>query len=92
MNDNPLEVLSTASNSWVIKISDRAYPGVLVQGDSLNNLLVLAQEVVASIEAAEYDEAKSTASEIVDIIASMLSIYEAAMKEHGKELPYPRRV
>ena len=44
MSKIEIEVLCDDTNGSVVRMPDRAYPGLVVQGDNLINLLYLANE------------------------------------------------
>jgi hypothetical protein len=81
-------VLSRSSNSWVVRLPNRQYPGVVVQGDSLKILCDLADDVVRLTE--EGTEARELAEELHDDLHGRLAVYEAAMRANGLELPYSK--
>jgi hypothetical protein len=62
----------------------RKFPGVVVQGDSLNNLIGL-------LEAAQRDpdEAGEIIAEVLEMLTAARNGYEAVCKAEGLDLPYP---
>jgi hypothetical protein len=85
-----LSVLSKAPNSWVVRLPNRRYPGVVLQGDSLKALYDLAEELREL--SPTKTEAHEVADELCDALRSHIITYQTSLDEHGIELPYPERV
>lgn len=83
-----LEVLGKDPNAWVVQVPGRAYPGLVIQGDSLKNLHSLTGALREHLARSDHDEADEIAGEVRDILASYLAAYEKALREHELELPY----
>lgn len=86
-----VEVLSYVTNNAVLKLPERKYPGVLIQGDSLKILQRLAEAIGQACQHGDLEEATDLAAELQEALTSRVTIFEAAMHEHGMELPYPSR-
>ncbi len=83
-----IEVFSQASNAAIVRMPTRRFPGVVIQGDSLNILHQLAESVV-QLAAPHDDEGLSgEAEELRDLLAGYVASYENVLKKHGIELPY----
>lgn len=89
MGSVQVEVLSYSINNVVMKLPDRKFPGVLIQGDSLKILQGLAEAIVQACERGEFEESTDLAVELCEALTSRVAIFEAAMHEHGIDLPYP---
>jgi hypothetical protein len=86
MKTETLEVYSDASNAAIIRHPSRRFPGMLIQGDSLNNLSGLAASALAQAERGSdlwYD-----LKELADNLQSCVDFYAKVMREHGLELPF----
>jgi hypothetical protein len=83
-------VLGQESNSWVVQVPGRKYPGVVLQGDSLKNLYDLATEIVDSTPRSEGTH--ELASELCQLLKSHLTGYEKALGKYGIALPYSSSV
>lgn len=84
------EVLDPATNSAIVKLSTRAFPGVLLQGDTLYILYEHVKEAQAVLDPQTQDEYYSL--EIVaDTMRRCLELYEATLARHGYSLPYFKR-
>lgn len=86
MREIQVELLASEINAPVLKFPGRAYPGVLIQGDSLRNLYALADELAGLVTAGEASE---VAGELKDLLRAYLYVYEEALQSQGLPLPYP---
>lgn len=85
-----LELLSRPVNFAVVQLPDRSYPGVVIQGDTLNGLVRRFEEMNELLKTSALED---LAAEIEDIRAQLSSArdhYEAVCRERGIELPYPK--
>lgn len=78
MNDE-VTLIEDENNCQVVQVAGRRYPGVVVQGDSLNNLVDLASEVVRLLDVNDINEAKDTASELHCLLSARLQVYTDAV-------------
>jgi hypothetical protein len=72
-----VELIESMGNIVLAKVSERRFPGLLVQGDTLSVLLWELEE--------ECPEAMATQT-----VRGWLDSYERAMARHGLQLPYSR--
>jgi hypothetical protein len=77
------KLITRPHNYAVVQLPERSFPGVVVQGDSLNNLIGLLEE--ARISTAEKDD---LILEVLDILKGAQSGYESACADEGISLPY----
>ncbi len=82
------EVLSSASNAVVARHPGRAYPGVLIQGDSLRIILSDIDEIIEEVRTGNPRSAEECAGSLREKIADLLCHYERALDQHGVNLPY----
>lgn len=86
MRSETVEILSDQSNAAVMRHPERAFPGVLVQGDSL---YVLCQRADAACK--EVGRGKPGFGELNDLrnaLWSYLNHYKATLLEHRIALPF----
>lgn len=83
-----VEVLSEASNLAVIKLPGRAFPGSVVQGDSLSILLSLARSVRDRARLTVDPELAEEAAELHDLLQGRLLHYQSTLLASGWQLPY----
>jgi hypothetical protein len=92
-----VEIYSETVNSPVMRFPGRAFPGVLIQGDSLSILYGLAEAIYQQcksigIPEGNIDDAPDTiadtAHELVNLLSGYLLNYEIVLKQHNIRLPY----
>ena len=79
-------LLDGSSNRAVVQLANRNYPGMVIQGDTLNNLRSLLQEALDNAG----DDPPETLGEALEHIEGMLRHYEAVLRREGRDLPYFR--
>jgi len=90
MEIEPIEVYSHATNSCIVKMPERQYPGVVIQGDSLASLLHIALGLVEKLEGKTDEETFLGALEVAEALEAHLLNYEKTLRLHKIELPYRR--
>jgi hypothetical protein len=86
-----VELLSNANNAPVLRIPMRQYPGVLVQGDTLNSWGSLVKQALRMLqETPNLDEAVETLEELRKLLEARIVIYEEALQYYGMVLPYTK--
>jgi hypothetical protein len=83
-------VLAVSGNYTVVRLPNRQYPALAVQGDSLKVLQEAVEELVGHLGSRDLEEAAFSLEEIRSTVSSMLSTYESASSEAGFDLPYVR--
>ena len=83
-----VESLSDASNYAVIKLPERRFPALLIQGDSLKSLADLASELRRMVKDSPDDELRATADEIAESLNSRVEHYESVLAQEHMPLPY----
>ena len=91
MRQMQLEVYSDHTNMAVIKMPGRRYPGVLMQGDTLNGLLTKARLVVEKAKLSRNAELVDEAEDLAQELENFIDHYELVLKDHGIPIPYPTR-
>ncbi|MFD9389593.1 DUF6959 family protein [Streptomyces sp. NPDC060000] len=72
------ELFTDGGNDAVVRMPGRQFPGVLVQGDSLNILRSAVAEVVEACERGDLEEARDSAGLLLADLDALLMRYEAA--------------
>lgn len=87
MRTMSVEIYSDATNAAVMRHPDRKFPGMLIQGDSLDNMYSMALGALAGAEpdSDHWHDLK----ELVDQLEQRVKLYVKVLKEHGLELPFP---
>jgi hypothetical protein len=80
---NTARLLTPATNYAVVQLPGRNFPGVVIQGDSLNNLVSLLDEALL-----DEDERMDLIAEALDILKGARHRYETTCSEAGIQLPY----
>lgn len=88
-----LPVLSEASNRAVVHMDGRKFPGLVLQGDSLLNLLLASQRIGTRLKELTDggDDALWAAQELSDNLLSLVLHYQNVLEQYGIEPPYPSR-
>ncbi len=93
MKEIRVQLLGDAVNAPVLKMEGRRYPGVLIQGDSLNALCNLVRELVEispDVETGD-DSPRDLAEELESLLTGYRLVYEEVVSSLGLELPYSKR-
>jgi hypothetical protein len=85
-----LEVFSEATNSGIVRMPGRKFPGVVIQGDSLSVFFHEAMCAVEALADSKDEEAFLGALMMAERLESHLRGYEEALKAEGINLPYVR--
>lgn len=83
-----VELLSEASNSTIIKLPWRDFPGSVVQGDSLSILLSLARDVRDRARRTADSGLVEAAQDLHDLLQGRLLHYQSILQASGWRLPY----
>jgi hypothetical protein len=83
-----VDLLTDQGNNAVLKLPGRKYPGVLLQGDTLNTLLSVISEAMEAMERNDATEARDVLSGLSTELREARDRYEAALRGRGIELPY----
>ena len=89
---NEIEILDSSSNAVVAKYSERNYPGLLLQGDTLRIVLDNLNELREELDAKDVSAAKEISDELCNQFLSLLIHYEKILKDHNLALPYTNPV
>ena len=89
MHIESVEIYSDAPNAAVMRHPGRKFPGVLIQGDTLNSMCRLlgsaATHARSKLDADIFDEL----DEVRRRLQSLLTHYKAVLGEHHLPLPFP---
>ena len=88
MDVRPIEVFDETPNAAVVRMPNRRFPGVVVQGDSLRILLEQAREIQKRVAGNTDEELAGETDNLVSKLAAWSSHYEAVLARHGIGLPY----
>lgn len=87
-----VDLLTEATNNAVVRLPNRKYPGVLIQGDSLYALFVELDDLAMAASSSGADPALvENALAVRDNVGELLAWYEQALTLHGMSLPHSHR-
>lgn len=88
MNTN-VELLSRAINFAVVQLPGRAFPGVVVQGDTMHSFARQVDEMACLLNAGNFAELASEINDLKQQLSAALIHYEMVCDKRGIALPYP---
>jgi hypothetical protein len=74
-----VDCLSEQINAAVVRMPGRTYPGVVIQGDTLQSLCELGAEALESADARK---------DLLEKLLAFRDHYESVLVSHGMQLPY----
>jgi hypothetical protein len=80
MPESGITRISTATNATVVQLPERKYPGIVIQGDSLQNLHSLALEACRQVDAGDVGECSNLLNELRQLLEGYLNCYREATK------------
>lgn len=83
-----LELLSRPINFAVVQLPEREYPGVVVQGDSLNTLVQSLERMAKLVDGNQASELATEIEILREQLRGALAHYELVCSECGISLPY----
>src|SRR2546430_192924 len=83
-----VELFTMPGNNAVVRMPGRAFPGVLVQGDTLANVRAHVANAARLLGGADAGDELAIA---LDEIDAMLDHYERVLMANGLRRPYPER-
>lgn len=83
-----VEVFADVTNCPVLRHPGRHFPGVLIQGDSLESLHATSRAAIAALDAGRLEEAKDELDALREQLADYKAVYEDALRRAGMRLPY----
>ncbi len=87
MKIESVEIYADASNMAVIKCPDRAYPGVLVQGDTLYTMIASLRYVIANGDCLDEEPAGGLLG-VAERLEEMLTYYRSVLAVNRIQSPF----
>ena len=81
-------ILSQTSNSGVVQMPERKFPGIVIQGDSLFNLLEQVRYCLQQAKQHQDEEAYYEILMLAEMLQGQLLNYEMALNKLGLKYPY----
>ena len=88
----PVEIYSRATNAWIVRTPGRQYPAMVVQGDSFNHLVALAESIATRARDCADAELMQDAEELRELLSNRLAHYVGVLREYGFHIPIGPRV
>lgn len=80
-----VKLLSEPTNYAVVQLPERRFPGVVFQGDSLNNLI---NDIKAAAAEPVESERQLLLKDVIQHLETVQNRYENVLTEKGIKLPY----
>ncbi len=80
-----VKLLSEPTNYAVVQLPERRFPGVVFQGDSLNNLI---NDMKAAAAEPVESERQLLLKDVIQHLETVQNRYEKVLAEKGIKLPY----
>ena len=90
--DDVAKLLSKPTNYAVVQLPGRSYPGTVIQGDSLQTLVLRLQEVRQMLDSNQIEDASVKLDDICEQLTEALGHYEMICQQQDIELPYKKNV
>jgi hypothetical protein len=83
-----LEMLNNVTNCAVVKLPDRRFPGIVIQGDTLWSIYSSVSLLKDLCKDGNLEEAIDESSDLIAQLSGYLQVYESALNAHGINKPY----
>jgi hypothetical protein len=83
-----VDLLTDQGNGAVLRLPNRKFPGILIQGDTLKNYIFTLREVLEAFQRGDANDAQAVVLELKADLEELRSRYESALEQHGIPLPY----
>jgi hypothetical protein len=92
MSDTTARILSSATNSNVVQLPERKFPGIVIQGDSL---ALIFESITGCLQKAKILRDEEIYNELLytaQTIQNYLLVYEETLLNQGISLPYSNSI
>jgi Family of unknown function (DUF6959) len=83
-----VEIYSDTTNRAVLRHPGRKFPGVLIQGDTLSTMVLLADDVAWKAKPQLDAETFRQLNNLLEMLDSFLTHYKVVLGEHEIPLPF----
>ena len=83
-----VDALTEQYNYAVIRLPERKFPGVVVQGDSLSTLVADPRRALDYLREGAVEDGIAEVADVLETLESAKGSYEAALAAHSISLPY----
>jgi hypothetical protein len=88
MPSETAQILSHLSNSGIVQLPGRRYPGIVMQGDTLSNLFDTARFLLGEFKRIRDEERYYETLMFIEQLQVQLVHYEETLQAQGVQLPY----
>ena len=88
MASDTAQILSQISNSGIVQLPGRRFPGIVMQGDTLSNLFDSARFLLAEFKRLRDEERYYETLMFTEQLQAQLDHYEETLHAQGMQLPY----
>ena len=88
MRIEQVEIYSDATNAAVMRHPGRRFPGLLLQGDTLNNLHAIADRLSVETSNLLDEDTRADLHELRDALRDFRDHYARVLREHSLPLPF----
>ncbi|MFE7760514.1 DUF6959 family protein [Streptomyces sp. NPDC057438] len=82
------ELFTDPGNDAVVRLPQRRYPGVLIQGDSLSIIRSDVADIVEACDQGDIGEAREAAAILLSGMDDLLTRYTEALRAHDIPVPF----
>ncbi len=82
------DIIATSGNISIVKLTERHFPGILIQGDTMNVLFGDIQEMLEEIQSDNIETGTEIAIDIEQKIRDWILFYQITLKNNGYEIPF----
>lgn len=85
---NKATIINTHGNIAIVKLDERNFPGILIQGDSIKILLDEIEELRREIQSNNIEEGLEIAVDVEEKIADWITLYKTSLHKNNYEVPF----
>jgi hypothetical protein len=86
-----VELFSHPGNNAIVRMPERRFPGVLIQGDSLSNLRHEVARIAEACTRGDLNEAREWTESVLEDLDALLEDYSTTLRDQDIPLPFSRR-
>ena len=88
MRIEQIKIYSDTTNAAVMRHPGRRFPGLLLQGDTLNNLHAIADRLSSKTSTLLDEDARADLHELRNALRDFRDHYARVLREHSLPLPF----
>jgi len=87
---NEVTLLSEPTNFAIVKLRNRNFPGVVLQGDALNAMVVAVNDMARLLLEGQYEELSGEIANLAEQLEDARQRYESVCEKKHIDLPYAK--